>query len=277
MMTKIKFFFTLIGLAAFLSCSDTKIVENIPNDSETAAPVSGYFKKRVLIEDYTGTWCGNCTRVAYAIDQTYLQSDKVVSIAIHNGNDPYHFPDYQPLKDLIMPNSDLELPQSRLNRTIVWSSPEPSNIEQAKALTSNNGGLGIAMNSTVANGNINLDVNIKFAQNYTGLKLVVYVVEDHLIYPQRNYTTYYNGVNPIPNYEHNHVLRTPLTNLLGDVISESTTVGQTVTKSFSLPIPSTISNPENVSFVAFIVNSDNLAINARHADKNENQSFEQNP
>ena len=276
-MKSIKALLSLLILVTILSCSETKVIENIPDDTETAPPVSGYFKKRVLIEDYTGTWCGNCTRVSYAIDQMYDQSDKVVSVAIHNGNDPYNFIGIQPLKDMILPNADLELPQSRLNRTIVWTSPEPSNLQQAKSLTGNNAGLGIAMSSTVANGTVNLDVQMKFAQNYTGLKIVVYALENHLIFKQANYTSYYGNVNPVLNYEHNHVLRQGITNLLGDSITEETTAGQTVTKSFSFPIPSNFSNPENISFVAMIVNADNLALNARHADKNENQSFEQNP
>ena len=276
-MKRIKALLSLLTLIAIYSCSDTKVIENVPDDTETAPPVSGYFKKRVLIEDYTGTWCGNCTRVAYAIDQMVEQSDKVVTIAIHNGNDPYHFAGIQPLKDLIMPNSDLELPQSRLNRTIVWTSPEPSNLAQAKALTGNNAGLGIAMSSTIVNGTVNLDVNMKFAQNYTGLKIVVYALENHLIRNQVNYTSYYGNVNPVPGYEHNHVLRQSITDLLGDPITESTTAGQTITKSFSFPIPANFSNAANISFVAILVNADNLALNARHADKNEAQSFEQNP
>lgn len=276
-MKSIKALLSLLTLVTILSCSETKVIENIPDDTETAPPVSGYFKKRVLIEDYTGTWCGNCTRVSYAIDQMYDQSDKVVSVAIHNGNDPYNFIGIQPLKEMILPNADLELPQSRLNRTIVWTSPEPSNLQQAKSLTGNNAGLGIAMSSTVANGTVNLDVQMKFAQNYTGLKIVVYALENHLIFKQANYTSYYGNVNPVLNYEHNHVLRQGITNLLGDSITEETTAGQTVTKSFSFPIPANFTNPENISFVAMIVNADNLSLNARHADKNENQSFEQNP
>ena len=250
---------------------------NVVDESENALPVSGYFKKRVLLEDYTGTWNGNCTRVAYAIEQMYLQSDKVVSIAIHNGNDPYHFPGYQPLSDLILPNSVLELPQSRINRTVVWTSPEPSNLDQAKSFTSNNSGIGLAMSSTVNNGIINLDVNMKFAQNYTGLKLAVYVVENHLIHSQSNYTIYYGSINPVPNFEHNHVLRHNLTNILGDPLTESTTTGQTITKGYSIAIPTSVSNQENISFVAVLINSDNLALNARAADKNEVQVFEQNP
>ena len=275
-----KLLFPLYFIVALLtvSCSDTTVVDApiLINDRVDAPAVSGQFKKRVLIEDYTGTWCGNCTRVAYAIDQVFEESDKAVSIAIHNGNDPYHFAGFQPLKDLISPNNALELPQSRLNRTTVWTFPEPSNIQQAINLTSNNCGLGLAMTTAVNNGNINVDVKVKFAQNYTNLKLVVYVLENNLTYMQRNYTTYYGAVNPVPNYIHNHVLRAPLTDLLGNPMTQ-TTIGQTVTKSFSVPVPANISNAANISFVAFVVDANNYALNARAADANEIQHFEENP
>ena len=275
-MKKIYLISLLICSFLFLSCSDTNVVENKPDQSSVAPPISGNFKKRVLIEDYTGTWCGNCTRVSHAIEEVKLQTDKAVTVAIHNGNDPYHFDGIAPLKNLILPNSQLALPVSRLNRMTVWTFPEVTNIQQAIDLTGNNTTLGLALNSTVTNGTINLDVNMKFIQNYTDLKLVVYLLEDKLIYNQRNYTNYYNGENPIVNYEHNHVLRSSLTNILGDVVT-GTSEGSTVTKSFSLPIPANIANSANISFAAFLVGSDNKVLNARASLANENQSFEVNP
>ncbi|MEN9336400.1 MAG: hypothetical protein RLZZ500_1387 [Bacteroidota bacterium] len=261
-----------------VSCQDTTIVENRPDGSSSAPPVSGYLKKNVLIEDYTGTWCGNCTRVAWAIEETKAVSDKVVSVAIHNGNDPYHYADIAPLKNLILPTSQLALPVSRLNRMIVWSFPETSNIQQALDLTGNNTTIGLAMNSTVANGTINLDVKVKCLDNYEGLKLVVYLLEDKLYYNQRNYySDLYGGVNPIPNFEHNHVLRASLTDITGEAIT-GTTNGATVTRNFSIPVPSNIANPNNISFVAFLTKaSDNIAINARAAHANESQAFQENP
>ena len=112
-MKKSSFLSLLFLSVLFISCGETNVVENIPDGSVDTPPISGYFKKRVLIEDYTGTWCGNCTRVAYAIDQVNAESDKAVTVAIHNGNDPYHFDGIAPLKNLILPNSPLALPVSR--------------------------------------------------------------------------------------------------------------------------------------------------------------------
>lgn len=275
---KKSFYLSLFFLSALLtSCGDTNVVENIPAGNVDTPPISGYFKKRVLIEDYTGTWCGNCTRVSYAIEQVKAQNDKVVTVAIHNGNDPFHFAGIAPLKNLILPNSPLALPVSRLNRMKVWTFPEPTNTQEAIDLTGNNSGLGLAMNSTVENGMINLDVNIKFALNYSKLKLVVYLLEDSLVYMQSNYTTYYESVNPIPAYTHNHVLRTSMTNILGDPIAENTTAGSSITKNFTIPVPTNIANAANINFVAFLIGEDNIAINARGSHANENQEFEENP
>ena len=276
-MRKISFLGVFFLMVLFNSCGETNLVEITPDPSLDAPAVSGYFKKRVLIEDYTGTWCGNCTRVSHAIEEVKLQTDKAVSVAIHNGNDPYHFDGIAPLKNLILPNSPLALPVSRLNRMNVWTFPETSNIQDAINLTGNNSGMGIAMNSTVANGNIALDVNLKFALSYSNLKLVVYLLEDGLIYFQRNYTSYYDNVNPIPNYVHNHVLRASITNILGDPISVNPTPGTTLAKNFTIPVPSNIANPANISFVAFLVGPDNVAINSRASHANESQQFEENP
>ena len=277
-MRKISFLGVFFLMVLFNSCGETNLVEITPDPSLDAPAVSGYFKKRVLIEDYTGTWCGNCTRVSWAIEQASAASDKVVPVAIHNGNDPYHFDGIAPLKNLILPNSPLALPVSRLNRMNVWTFPETSNIQDAINLTGNNSGMGIAMNSTVANGNIALDVNLKFALSYSNLKLVVYLLEDGLIYFQRNYTSYYDNVNPIPNYVHNHVLRASITNILGDPISVNPTPGTTLTENFTIPVPSNIANPANISFVAFLVGPDNVAINSRAYHVNEEpQQFEENP
>lgn len=274
-MKKIQLLALFALTAVFTSCSDTVVVENRPDQSPTAPAISGYFKKNVLIEDYTGTWCGNCTRVAHAINLVKEQTDNVVTVAIHNGPDPYHFDGIAPLKNLILPNSPLALPVSRLNRMNVWTFSEVNNINEAVELTGNNTTLGLAMSSTLNNGTIDLTVDIKFLDNYSDLKLVVYLMENGLIYQQFNYTNYYDQYL-IPNFEHNHVLRVSMTDILGDVIT-GTTNGSTVSKTFSIPVPANIANANNISFAAFVVGADNKAINAREAHINETQAFQINP
>lgn len=281
-MKKISLIIALSFVFITISCSDTNVVKNIPNREPSAPPVSGYFKQNVLLEDYTGTWCGNCTRIPYTVERFKEFSDNIVEIAIHNQrDDPYKLDStifFKQLVQLVAPGSvSLGLPKANLNRTTTWTAYEYLNLNEALSLTGNNCGLGLAMNSAVTNGNINIDVNVKFAQNYSNLRLVLVVLENGLVYNQVNYNSYIeNGDHDIPNYVHNHVLRAPLTEILGDVIT-GTTLGQTVTKSFSVPVPTNVSNAANVSFVAMIVDENNTVINSRDVGANENQQFEQNP
>ncbi|OWP78634.1 hypothetical protein BWK62_04765 [Flavobacterium oreochromis] len=133
------------------------------------------------------------------------------------------------------------------------------------------------MTSTVASGNINLDVKVKFLKDYTNLKLVVYVVEDGLVYNQSNYTSFFGGASTLVNFVHDDVLRKCLTtSILGDVLT-GTTTNATVTKNFNIAVPSNISDPTKMKFVAFVVDQTGNALNVRKSNPNENQSFQVNP
>jgi Outer membrane protein Omp28 len=238
------------------------------------------FRKRLLIEDYTGTWCGYCTRVAWAIELVKAQTEDVVPVAIHrpssnpsSGNyDPYNY-DASTLESTL---SAVGYPKGYLNRRRRWNNPEPNNVAQAIALTQGeNPKLGLALSPVVADGNITLDVNVKFSKDFTGLKLVVYVLENGLHYEQHNYTEYYDSVDVIEDWEHNHVLRACLTDIMGDAISsDQTAIYNTYTRSFSVPLPANVANAANVEFVAFIVDADGKAVNVRSAHTGDVQDFE---
>ena len=240
------------------------------------------FVKRLLIEDYTGTWCVNCPTVSYAIDLLKEKTDKIVPVAIHRGPnaasyDPFNFEEASVLENLFgFPN---QYPTSMLNRTTYWASPVSAN-GQNNALNLTSGTpvrLGLAMNSTKTGNNINLDVKVKFFQDYSNLKLVVYVLENKLIYPQENGTIYYDGIDVLEDFEHNHVLRATYTDILGDAIpSSETTYGKTFTRNFSVAVPSNIANTANMEFVAFVIGSNNKSINVRSAAVGVNQEFEEN-
>lgn len=238
------------------------------------------FRKRALIEDYTGTWCGYCTRVAWAIELVRAQSDDVVPVAIHRPSsnpasanyDPYNF-DASVLESTL---SAVGYPKGYLNRRTRWNNPEPNNVAQAIALTQGeNPKLGLALKPVVQNGTITLDVSAQFSRDFSGLKLVVYVLENGLIYEQHNYTDFYDSVDVIQNWEHNHVLRACLTDIMGDAISnDQTAIYQTYTRSFTTAIPANVANSANIEFVAFIVGENGRVINVRSAHTGETQDFE---
>jgi hypothetical protein len=231
------------------------------------------FNKRVLIEDYTGTWCQYCPSVSYALEQVHSQTTDAVSVAIHRGSsDPYNFAAASALESMI---GLVGYPTGMLNRKTEWTYPETSNITQAVNLTSGvNPRVGLALNTSLSGNTVTVEVNVKFGQNFSNLKLVVYALQDNLVYNQTNSTIYYGGVNPIVNFDYDDVLRAYLTNnILGDAITGATGINDIYTKTFTYTIPSNYVTA-NMHFAAFVVDSTGKALNVRKASNNESQSFE---
>ena len=274
-----KLVYLFLGTALITtSCSKD---ENTTEGSSTPiveTPIVGKFKKNALIEDFTGTWCGYCPRVAYGIDKVKEQNLTAFPVAIHRGStnpsssgyDPFNF-DASILENFIGLTG---YPTAKIDRTVTWNNE--SNPNEVKQKIKLNADLGLALNSTVSGGNINLDVKIKFDANLTGLNLVVYVLEDGLVQNQTNYTSYYGGSSVIQNMVHDHVLRACLTDLVtGDPLS-GTNDGATITKNFSIPVPSNVTDASKMSFVAFVVDVNGKALNVRGALPNVTQTFEEN-
>jgi hypothetical protein len=265
---------TFLGLIN-MSCISNDWEDNSVSSVVIEQPISGKFLKNVLIEDYTGTWCQYCPRVLHGIKQVESEQLRAYPVSIHrsvaSSPDPYNFP-AAPLEQLIGVTG---YPTAMLNRKVLWDN-EISTTE-VKNQIKLNADLGIALNSTISGGTINLSVNVKFVSNFSDLKLVVYVLEDGLIYNQVNATSYFNGQNPIVNFEHDHVLRACLTDLVNGDTLTGTTAGATVTKNFTVATPSNVANVAKMNFVAFVLDATGKAINVRGAAPNVTQTFQINP
>jgi len=279
--------FSILAISAlfFTSCSsgaeeETTNSTPVPMTPSTPAPSnpipsSGRFVKNVLIEDFTGTWCGYCPRVSYAIQNVLNQNISAVPVTVHRSNgtltDPFHF---QPATPLMSQLNIVDAPTAILDRKEEWTN-EVTNSNQVKNLTGLNAQLGIAMSSSIQNNTINMNVNTKFGANMSNLKLVVYVLENDLLYNQVNYTSYYGGASVIQNFDNDYVLRASLTNVLGDNITGSTNTGNIYTKNFTVPVPSNISNASKLTFVAFVLDSTGKVINVRSSAPNVTQTFQE--
>ena len=236
------------------------------------------YVKRVLIEDYTGTWCGWCTRLSDAIKKVDEQTDKAVFVAIHRApsgtQDPYNYEEASVLEQTL---SAAGYPKGFLNRLTQWEFPENENIGQALSLTQGaNPKLGLKMDSSLEGNTIDLNVDVEFARDFENLRLVVYVLENGLVYPQVNYSSsLYGGENPIEDYVHDYTLRETLTDILGDDVPvENTRLGQSYSRSFQFSIPENIENSNNIDFVAFIVDEEGHALNSRKSTLGESQEYE---
>ena len=257
--------------AEYLNANSSEVSIEYHDGSQTI------FKKRVLVEDYTGTWCGWCPRISRALELVDQQTDDAVFVAIHRApagtQDPYIYEDADELELLIETPG---YPKGFINRLTQWNFPEPDNVGQVIGFTQGaNPRLGLKMSSSIDDSQINLNVEALFANDFENLKLVVYVLENGLVYPQVNYTSHYNGENPVENYVHNHTLRKTLTNILGDEVDNTQTrTGNTYFREFNFEIPQEIQNTDEIEFIAFLTDDQGNVINVRKSDIGENQEFE---
>lgn len=235
-------------------------------------------KRKVVIEDYTGTWCGFCPKVTAAIEEAHAVTSDITVVAIHetaNSNpDPMHFPQVEDLKDAFGVSG---LPAARINRTTNWL--DPFDLDEITSMAGSDTDLAIAINSELTGSELVVEVEIVYENgSETGDRLVVYVVESGIIHSQTNYfdsdetSPYYNMGNPIPNFVHNDALRNSLTQILGDDISGAAAL-ETYARTFSLDIPEEYVT-ENLSIVAMIVSEDSTARNSQFAEIEESKSYE---
>ena len=85
--------------------------------------------------------------------------------------------------------------------------------------------------------------------SYDSMRLAVYMLEDGLIYDQRNFTSYYGGADPIIDFVHDDVLRRSLTNVFGDNIpSDEVGHGKTYSRDFEYAIPG-MYNKSNIKLI----------------------------
>lgn len=226
---------------------------------------------KVIIEDYTGTWCGYCPPVANAIYELKEVYDNIISVGIHN-NDQLTIDQESDLR------SELGIsgfPSARLNRTISWL--DPYQLSEVNSLLSEENNVAISINSTLENVELGVDLRIVSNVELVNHKLVIYLVESNLIYDQANYFNYvegsyfYNLGNPIENYSHQDVLRKSITNISGNILE----VIEPLTDykyNFDIEL-----NPdfavENLAIVAIVVDSNNNAINSQFGEVNSFQDF----
>ena len=230
------------------------------------------FQKNVVIEDYTGTWCGWCPRVAYGIEQAKAATNFCIPIAAHTGDGMSN----SYASSLISGFSVTGYPTAYIDRDKKWNYPEPNNVSQITGLVAINSTVGVALESSLNGTSMELKVKVKFGKSITKkVKLVVLVLEDGIVEDQQNYTTYYGGKNVLTGFVHDHVLRHSLTNVMGDDIPTSETVKNNVyAKNFNVSVPSAVKDTSKMSFVVIVTDgASKKAINARSIHVNASNDF----
>ncbi len=231
-------------------------------------------KRKVIMEDYTGTWCGYCPSLDAAINEVALLTDDISVVAIHNNDD---------LALAIEPTIREEFgvfgfPSGRINRTTPWGSALNFPISAVTDLAGNVVPIAISITTQVSNGTLFTKINVASEEEIQDKKLVVYLLEDGIVRDQTNYfnndeTSPYFGLgNPIPNFELDHVLRASISDAFGDPMTNTAALTDfEMNYSYNLPSDFVVNN---LSIVVMVVEQDNTAVNTQHVKVNESVFYQ---
>lgn len=244
---------------------------NIITINVTQVSTGTGFVSKVLVEEYSGTWCGNCPRILYAVDLVHQRTDKAIVVSTHLFNsDPY----ITTQGNTLASNQGVTgVPTGNINRTISWTGPQYENVNQVINQIQASSNAGLAISSTVNGNNLSASIKVGYKQAMSGnAKLTVYLVEDKLLFTQTNYSSnLYGGQASISNFEYNGVIRAVVSSLTGDEIANAGTSNE---KTYSLVLPGNISNIGNTRLVAFVTNASGTVVNVQEAKVGAAKDFE---
>lgn len=231
-------------------------------------------KRKVLFEDYTGTWCAYCTAMIDRVDEMREITTDISIISIHVGsNDPYTFNQAQTLLDYYKVSF---VPTGYQDRQYFYGDAWPAEfVTDYAGLDSS---ITIALSSQLNGNELSVNVDVLSDEGLENKNIVIYLLEDGLIYNQANGSNnnpdsqFFQLGDPIINYVHDDVLRESLTGVFGDPIP-STMAYTLYSKNLTYSVPSEY-DLSNLKLVAFVTDENNIAVNSQYADVNENKPFE---
>jgi hypothetical protein len=218
--------------------------------------------KNVLVEEFTGHLCGFCppaTAMLKALDEEL--GERLVPITVHAGTlaavtaSPYETDFTTEAGDIYWAQLENGFnPAARIDRTggisnfyvdNQWSSKIDEQLDEAPRVA-----MQMVTQYAAEDQNLNIHVHTQFLQSLQGrFQLIVLLLESHIISAQSDYSL---DPSTIYDYEHNHLLRTNITNALGEPLLTNPLNNDQVVKSYTLPM-SDLWVPENCSVVAFVI------------------------
>lgn len=273
-----KIYFILLGVALLFGACDrienpvTVAKNKYRDDLYGPAPAfnaTTEATRNVLFEEFTGHLCGFCppsTALALALDAQL--GERMVTVAIHAGSlaatgGTLFQTDYTtPVGNIYWAQLNGGFnPTARIDRLGGLSSYEyldPANPSswQNIVTTRMNVATPVALQTNceyvAADNVLNIHMNSQFIESYTGnVNLVVLLVENHIISAQEDYS---QTPSEIEEYEHEHVLRTNVTEPMGNLVINSPSVGYSSTNSFTIPLQANWV-PTNMTVVGYLVDA----------------------
>ena len=232
--------------------------------------------KKVMLEDFTGTWCGWCPEGTVIIDQLVAANPTTfIPVASHNG-DALEVPEGAAidvgLNVTAYPNGAVDRYQFPGTTKIPMSRGSWTNsFNTRKALTPS---VSVSFSNAQKTGadTYTATVNVKFSSAPTAgvpLKMNVYLLEDSIAatgsYAQGNYSAnIQSGATPLTNWFHNATLRKALGGNWGftTTIPATPVVGTNYTENISFTVPSTWV-AKHINVVAFVAYDGTVANNQK--------------
>ncbi|HIP48376.1 MAG TPA: Omp28-related outer membrane protein [Lutibacter sp.] len=264
---------TLIILFAF----STLFAQNSNKQTNTV-------QRKVILENFTTAQCPNCPPIHVLLENYTASHPNAILIAQHAGygTDAMTIPENTQLLAMYNAGGSTYAPALAIDRfkyasgltggaadpgPVFWpgesQSATISRINDRLAMPSN---ISMTIDWTVTGSTLDLDIQGSLLENVSGsdLRLVVYIIEDGLIY-------YQSGGGS--NYTHNNVMRDAISGTWGDAgVITSNTSGTTFAKTYSYEMnASWVLN--NLSVVAFVANYDNGNVNNREVLQAEKVSL----
>ena len=256
------------------SCEESDI-----NREFSDTPTS--FTKKVLIEEFTGSWCGYCPSGAEMLENL-MNSYSVIGVALHSSDDMAI--EHTSVLESFYPSSGY--PNGMVDRInfdgIVglnrgyWTYVTEQQLQ-------NNAICGLAINSEISGDSAVIEIRSSFDTTMTmeNYNLNVYIIEDDVQgdgygYDQRNAynndaeSSFYQLGDPIINYKHNQTLRKVLTSAYGNSLNgTSSSPGIEFIEHFTTDVSQF--NKNKLSVVAFIsymgaTATDHQVLNAQKCD-----------
>lgn len=255
----------LFAIALISSCDEI----NRPFEEKSGPIDVDTTKKKILIEDFTGHYCGNCPEAREIAERLTESYSNVYTISVHEGPLAMKLPGLYKY-DWIVPEATalakkfklVATPFGLINRTAFngKSLITPDSWEAAvQAELTKTADIGISATASFnqTTKEISFNGNINFIKSGTGKEyLVVYIIEDSIVKPQKN-----DFLKPVPHdtfYVHKHVLRASMNGNFGEPISESViAAGNKVAKSIKFTIPAEKDwRTEHLELIAIVRNNE---------------------
>ncbi len=233
--------------------------------------VNPSYTTKMLVEDFTGTWCGWCPKVLKTVEEI-SGNDNIIVIGIHQ-RDQMEFRFESQMRAAFGIQG---LPAGVLNRDAMWVEVTGQKMDKQQLNPYLNAavGAGLSISSTVSGNAISTDVNVGYDIDLEGTKLIVFALDNGVIEDQTNYTDHYNAVDYIVDYEHLHILKANLSELTGDPVpADQQKGGMVYSRSYNYTA-SGVANVMNMEIVAILVDADDKVINVQKATVGTTKDFD---